>query len=262
MDRLKWNIRFKGYLPVDDQMEERLRRVIADLDKLPASAIEVDERKGVITIDYSRVKGWLEASRQIVHTVRVGEHLVVKPPWEECEMQPGDVVLEVDPGTSFGSGLHESTRLCLQALEKYLKPGQTVVDFGTGSGILAIAAAKLGASHVTAIEADPVAVKAARSNVERNGLADVVEVRHGRSPSCAPSKADLVTANITAETISANLSALAGILKVGGMLIASGMTKRNAKDVERILPTNRFNAVEKLVDGQWTAIVTVLAGDT
>ena len=257
MPEKPWTIRFEGYLPVDDRMEERLRRVCAEIDTLPASALHIDEAARLITIDYTQVKDRLEASREIVRTIRVGERIVVKPPWDDCEEQPGDVVLEIDPGTSFGSGLHESTGLCLRALEKYLTPGVTAVDFGTGSGILAIAAAKLGATRVTAIEANPDAVEVARANVMRNGLESVIEVHHALSPDFVPEPVALVTANITAETITAHLDALARVLKPGGILIASGMTNLNAPDVEKSLPDAGFRIVEKLTDGQWVALMAI-----
>jgi ribosomal protein L11 methyltransferase len=255
MSQPNWTIRFEGYLPVDDRMEERLRRVCAEIDKLPASALHIDEAAHLITIDYTQVKGLIEASREIVRTTRVGEHIVVKPPWDECEAQSGDIILEIDPGTAFGSGLHESTRLCLRALEKHLTPGVTAVDFGTGSGILAIAAAKLGAACVTAIEADESSVETARANVTRNGLEGTIEVHHALSPAFIGSPVDLVIANITAETITAHLDAIAEALNTGGLLIASGMTISNVPGVEESLPDAGFSMVEKLTDGQWVALM-------
>ena len=259
MSQPTWTIRFEGYLPVDDRMEERLRRICADIDKLPASALHIDEAARLITIDCAQVKDWLKASQDAIRTVRAGEHIVVKPPWGDYKPQTGDVVLEIDPGMSFGSGLHESTRLCLQALEKHVKPGQVAVDFGTGTGILAIAAAKLGASHVTAIEANPEAVEVARGNVSRNGLESVIEVHHALSPDFVREPVELVTANITAETITAHIGAIARVLATGGLLIASGMTTLNSPDVERSLPDAGFGIVEKLTDGQWVALVAARA---
>lgn len=257
MPETSWTIRFEGYLPVDEGMEERLKRICADIEKIPTSAMEIDEEARTITIDCAQVKDWVKSSQDAICTIRAGEHFVVKPPWGDYQPQTGDVVLEIDPGTSFGSGLHESTRLCLRALEKRAKPDQVAVDFGTGTGILAIAAAKLGVSHVTAIEANPEAVEVARANVKRNGLESVIEVHHALSPDFVREPVALVTANITAETITAHLDALVRILKSGGILIASGMTILNARDVERLLPNAGFSTVEKLTDGQWVALVAI-----
>jgi len=257
MPEKPWTIRFEGYLPVDEGMAERLKRICADIEKIPTSAMEIDQEARVITIDCAQVKDWLKASQDAIRTVRAGEHVVVKPPWEDFEPQTGDLVLEIDPGTSFGSGLHESTRLCLQALERYAKPGQVVVDFGTGTGILAIAAAKLGVSHVTAIEANPEAVEVARANVKRNGLESVIEVHHALSPDFVCEPVDLVIANITAETITAHLPALVRVLTTGGLLVASGMTKLNSPDVERLLPDAGFGIVEKLIEGRWVALMAI-----
>lgn len=250
-----WTIRFKGYLPVDDRMEERLQRICAEIQNLPGSAFHVNEEAKTITVDYGEVQGWLEESRRIIQTVRVGEAIVVKPPWEDYEPQPGDILLEVDPGSAFGSGLHESTRLCLRALERYVRPGNVAADFGTGSGILALAAAKLGASRVIAFDADPTAVEAARANVRRNGLTEIVEVRQADSPRHIGLQADLVTANITAEMIISYSEALARLLRGGGVLIAAGMTTTNAPEVERSLPHAGFDIVEKLIEGHWAALI-------
>jgi len=255
-----WTIRFKGYLPVDDRMEDRLRRVMAEIDRVPDSALHIDEAACVITVDYGEVRGWLEESRRLLRTVRAGERIVVKPPWEEYCPQPGDVVLEIDPGVSFGSGLHETTSLCLEALERHLGPGSSVVDFGTGSGILAICAAKLGASRVAAIEADLESADAAREDVARNGLAGVVEVIYANDLSPVAWQADLISANIVAGTIISHLAEFARVLKRGGLLIASGMTKRNAQDVERALPGEGFAVVERLTRGGWVALVTRSGG--
>lgn len=252
-----WTIRFKGYLPVDDRMDERLRRVVAEIGSLPESAFEIDEEAGLITVDYTQVKGYLEASRQALRTVRVGERLVVKPPGEDYQPQEGDIVLDIDPGEAFGSGLHQSTCLCLQALEKRVKRGSAVVDFGCGSGILAIAAARLGAGHVTAVEADSRAVEVARANTARNNLEEVVDVRQGDNVEDLGPRVDLVVANIVAEIIIAHVESIARLLNDGGTLIASGMTRWDAPDVERRLPEAGFDVAENLVDGNWIAIVAV-----
>jgi ribosomal protein L11 methyltransferase len=252
-----WTVRVKGYLPVDDCVEGRLLRVAQEIDHLPASAIEVDEEAGVITVDYSQVKDLQEKSRQEICTSRVGERLVIKPPWDEYLAMPGDLVVEIDPGTSFGSGLHQSTRLCLRALETRVLPGMSVVDFGTGSGILAVAAARLGASRVTAVDASSEAVEVALDNMQRNGLEAVVEVQEARSLSSITLQVDAVTANITAETIIEHSKSLAEVVKHGGLLIASGMTTRNCQEVERSLSGAGFDIADKLSDGQWVAFVAI-----
>lgn len=244
-----------GYYPADERMPERLRRVCEEIHRVPESAIEVDHESHVVTIDYTQVRDWFEASRECVPAVRAGDKLVIRPPWSEHEPSPGDLVIEIDPGAAFGSGLHESTCLCLRAMERHLTPGVSAVDFGTGSGVLAIAAAKLGAKHVLAIDISPVAVDIARSNVSRNDLDGVVEVAQGEEAPVLCGEVGIITANITAETITRSLSGLSAVLDAGGLLIASGMTSRNAPDVERMLPEQGFDVLERLHDDVWVAIV-------
>jgi len=255
MEPKGWTVRFRGYLPVDDRLEDRLLRVTREIDKLPASAFEIDEEAGVITVDYTQVRDLLETSRQVIRVIRVGDRLVIKPPWEDYEPAPHDVVVEIDPGTSFGSGLHQSTRLCLQALERHARPRMSVVDFGTGSGILAIAAARLGASLVIAVDADMEAVHVARDNVRRNGLEGVMEVHQADNLTFVRSPVDLVLANITAETIIRHSESLAGVTKPGRLLIASGMTNMNCGEAKDSLCGAGFDVFDTLCEGPWVALV-------
>jgi ribosomal protein L11 methyltransferase len=258
METANWTIRFLGYLPVDDRMEERLQRVMQHIDCLPSSALSVDEDSRVITIDYAKVRGWLEESREVVRTVRVGR-LVVKPPWPEFPAEPGDIVIEIDPGTAFGSGMHESTSLCLECLQEYVKPQSWVIDFGTGSGILAIAAAKLGAERVAAIDALPEEVAIARENVRRNGLEDTIAVHEAQVVSVAGFRAKLVTANIVADTIIRESQALSVVLESGGVLIASGITDRQACEVEAALQCAGFGMLHRRTRRNWVALVAAKA---
>jgi len=232
-------------------MVDRLQRVVAEIDSLPDEALDIDDEAGVITVDYAKVRGWQEESRRRVRTVRVSDRIVVKPPWDEHVSREGDVVLEIDPGAVFGSGLHESTRLCLRALEKHLKPGCTAVDFGAGSGVLAIAAAKLGASRVIAIEADSEAVDVAASNVRANDVAGVVTVLRADNPEAAGARSDVVTANVTAAAIAAYSADLAGIIKLGGTLIVSGITLVQHGDVDTALRQVGLAPMERLAEGEW-----------
>jgi ribosomal protein L11 methyltransferase len=124
-------------------------------------------------------KDWAEAWKTHYDVLRVGRRLVIKPTWRDYDRLPDDLVIELDPGMAFGSGLHPTTRLCLEALEDYLQPGTRVLDVGTGSGILAIAAARLGASQVLALDSDPLAVRVADENVVLNGVESVVRIEVG-----------------------------------------------------------------------------------
>lgn len=241
------------YLPVDDRLEERLLNIQAGLKELPKFELEIGS--GEITVRYSEEKDWAEAWKSFFHTTKVGRHIVVKPSWESYTPEEGDIVLEIDPGMAFGTGNHPTTKLCLEMLEKYLKRKAVVVDFGTGSGILAVAAAKLGASLVIAFDSDETAVRVARENVQRNEAEQAIEVHQADSPSFINSKVDLITANIVAEVIMLHSNSLAHLLKQSGLLIASGIIKEKQADVEQAIRDSGLQIVEAPTEGEWVAIV-------
>lgn len=259
MDTVGWTIRFVGYLPIDHQMEDRLRRVMADIANVPDSAISVDEQERVVTIDYGQVKDWFEQARTVIKPLKVGKRIVVTPPWEEYQPADGEIVITIDAGPIFGTGMHETTALCVQALENYLRPGYAVVDFGAGSGILAIAAAKLGASRVVAIEADVEAVQIARDNVARNGVNDIVSVFKAMTPEVSDIQADLVVANIVPSVLIPNLEPLSRVMARDGKLILSGLNKKTCVEVEEALPGAGYSIMDKTTMGGWVALATTFA---
>lgn len=151
---------------------ERLEQFIREIREYP-----LDVGEGRITVRDVKEEDWATGWKKYFKPVRITERLTIKPTWEEYRPGPEEIVLELDPGMAFGTGTHATTALCLRLLERYVKPGVDVIDVGTGSGILAIAAAKLGARAVLALDLDPVAVSSAAENVRINGLAERVEVK-------------------------------------------------------------------------------------
>jgi len=250
----------KGYLPVDDRLEDRLLHAKSAITSLPDFGLEAGS--GEITISYEDDQNWAEAWKQFFHTTRIGNRIVIKPTWDTHDKpELHDIVIELDPGMAFGTGSHATTQLVLKALEKHMRGRKVVIDFGTGSGILAIAAAKLKASLVIAFDSDDLAVKAARENVLRNDADNVVEVHRAESPAfISDATADIVTANIVAETIMENAEQLARILRTGGLLIASGITTGKSLETEQALRNVGFDIAQTLKDGEWVAIVGVKAG--
>lgn len=246
------------YLPVDDQLEDRLLLIRSRIKELPGLGIELGE--GEITVKYAEDQDWAEAWKAFYHVTKPGKKIVIKPAWEDYESQPGDRVIELEPGMAFGTGLHATTKLCILALEKYMKPGMRVVDFGTGSGILAIAAAKLGASLVIAFDIDETAVQIARENVVANQVDDRVEVHQTGNPRFVGQSVDLMTANLVAQTIIENSEVLAGVFRTGGVLIASGIIEEKLLDVEQALRNNGFDIAETTAEGEWRAVVARRAG--
>ena len=216
-------------------------------------------------IDEADLARWAEAWKEHFTTFRVGERLVVRPSWEPLAARAEDLVVTLDPGRAFGTGQHETTRLCLRALERYLRPGVAVLDVGTGSGILALAAARLGAERVRALDSDTIAVAVARENVERNGLGGRVEVAAGSLgpgwpwPEEPRGRFDLVLANISSAAVIELIPDAAAALRPEGLLVASGFLAERASEVEAASAAAGLVAREVDLDGEWCALVAARA---
>jgi ribosomal protein L11 methyltransferase len=180
---------------------------------------------GDLSIEERKEEDWANAWKEHYRPVRVSRNVVVRPPWQEYEPAEGEVVIELDPGMAFGTGTHPSTRLCLFGLEDEIEPGDRVFDIGTGSGILAIAAAKLGAVAVDAVDVEPVAVRSARENAIRNGVGDQVQIEEGSARPDQPftGNYDLVLANIIARVLIEIADGVAAAVKPGGSLVLAGI---------------------------------------
>ncbi len=220
----------RAYIPVDDQAGEKVERLRSVLDHL--SFLRPVEP---LSVRQLAEEDWANAWKEHYHVLRISRRLVIVPTWRDYQPPVDDVVIHLDPGMAFGTGLHPTTRACLERLEDTVAPGMSVLDVGTGSGILALAAARLGATRVVALDMDPVAVAAAQANVVHNGLARVIEVRQGSLPLARPERFDIVVANIIARVIAELAPALAQAVRSGGVLIASGIISERAAAVEGAL---------------------------
>jgi ribosomal protein L11 methyltransferase len=198
---------------------------------------------------------WATAWKEFYHPMRFGRRLVVKPSWRAFQAGPDDLVIELDPGMAFGTGLHQTTAMCLALLEDYVGPGATVLDQGTGSGILAIAAARLGARRVIAVDSSEVAVASARENVARNGLSAAIQVLHGDTPHPPPAAYDLIVANIIATVISALAAPFAAVLRPGGVLLASGIIRDREDDVRAALGAAGLAVERREARDEWITLV-------
>jgi len=217
---------------------------------------------------------WAESWKHHFYVQHIGERIVIVPSWIEYAPQAREIVIHLDPGLAFGTGLHPTTRLCLQAMEHILTPGDTVLDVGTGSGILSIAAAKMGSPSVLALDTDLLAAKVARQNVELNAVSHQIHVVRGSiatSPvglalsSCADASLptctlrtngyDLTVANIIAEVIVELAEALAASLAPNGHLIVSGIIRDREKAVRTSLSAVDIKIVDKLEEGDWLALL-------
>ena len=197
---------------------------------------------------------WKDKWKEYFKPTKVTKSLVVKPTWEDYEKKEGELVIEIDPGMAFGTGTHETTSLCLELIEKYIKAGDDVLDVGCGSGILAIAAGLLGAKDVLGIEIDPVAVEIGNSNVRLNGLSENVKVVYGDLTKGVDFKADLVAANLMADIVKILSADVARHIKPGGIYISSGILAQLADDVGAVIKKCGFEIEEVRIKGEWCAI--------
>jgi len=212
---------------------------------------------GELTTRLVHEADWAEAWKAHFPVLRIGRRIVIKPTWRRHRAGPDDVVLALDPGMAFGTGLHPTTRLCLAALETLADRGTVdgagVLDVGCGSGILAIAAARLGAASVLGLDTDPIAIEATRANAERNGLADRIAARHGSLPS-GDGPFDVVLANLIASVLIDLAESLRRELRTGGVLLASGIFVDREAEVRAAFEAAGLQVTARTAEGEWVAL--------
>lgn len=203
---------------------------------------------------------WAEAWKAHFPVMRIGRRIVIKPTWRDHVAGPDDVVLDLDPGMAFGTGLHPTTRLCLAGVEsaadRGLLDGARVLDVGCGSGILAIAAARLGTAAVLGVDTDPIAVEATIANAARNGLADRIVARDGSLPSGQPAH-DVVLANLIASVLIALADAIRDELRPGGIVLASGIFVDREADVRSAFAAAGLTVTTRTAEGDWVALEAI-----
>ena len=250
-------VRVKAYWALDEELEGKLQHLAVRLDGLASNGID----KGAGAVSWKAVadEDWAETWKEFFHTEKIGARTVIKPTWEEYEAKAGEIVVELDPGAAFGTGQHATTSLCIRALEDLVRPGMTVFDVGTGSGVLAIVAAKLGAKRVEAVDFDPVAVRVARENVRQNGAEDIVHTERSDLLKSVAGEADLIIANIIADIIVRLFGEVKGSLAAGGTMLLSGIIEDRLADVVEASGRHGFS-VEKIEQEKGWAAVIVKGG--
>jgi ribosomal protein L11 methyltransferase len=245
-----------AYVPLDGQEEQTRQRVAEGLWYLSRLGPHF---VGELQARVVNEEDWANAWKDYFHVTHIGQRLVIRPSWRDYTPKAGEVVLELDPGMAFGTGLHPTTRMCLEQVEQHMCPGRRVIDVGTGSGILALAAAKLGASEVYCIDNSSVAVESAAANAAANGVGDVVTVTLGTLDEAEAGRMgdrfDIVLANIIARVIGSIAPQLAQVMAPGGLLIASGIIEERRHEAEQPLLATGLTLVDQVMIDDWVTLI-------
>ncbi len=247
------------YHPTDDTLGKKLENLKGFIDSLREYGL--DPGIGRISVKRINEEDWAEAWKSYFQPERIGDRVVIKPTWKEYSPKKGDIVVELDPGRAFGTGSHPTTASCIRILERYVKGGERVLDIGTGSGILSIVAAKLGAGSVLAVDIDPVAVETAGKNVRLNLMEDSVTVTRGNLLEGVRGEYDLIVANIIAAVIVDLTPRIGEFLAEDGRFIASGVVDIREDEVADALVTRGgLSIIERVYDMEWVSFVCKKAG--
>ncbi|MFJ7746235.1 50S ribosomal protein L11 methyltransferase [Peribacillus sp. NPDC097295] len=244
----------KAYLPVNSFLGETVDAIKESINNL--LQYEIDLGKNIVSISEVNEEEWATAWKKYYNPVKISERFTIVPTWEEyVPVSSDELIIELDPGMAFGTGTHPTTVMCIQALERTIVPGDLVVDVGTGSGVLSIAAALLDAKRVQALDLDEVAVQSAIQNVELNQVQEKVSVSQGNLLDGVDEQADVVVANILAEVIMRFTDDVAKIVKPGGHFIASGIIQPKKQDVKAAIIESGFSIVETIQMEDWIAFI-------
>jgi ribosomal protein L11 methyltransferase len=259
-DHPAWIIVKAYYEPEIDlpALQARIRAYLEDL-----CALGIDCGPMEMTTRLMADEDWGAAWKQYFTPFRVGRRLMITPSWESCQAEPDDLLIEIDPGMAFGTGLHESTRLCLQLLEHYLRPGSRALDVGTGSGILSLAAARLGAQWVLGLDVDAEALAIARGNVAANAarfdrsLLQRIDMRVGSLDAIhLTEKFECIVMNIRPNVILPLIPYAERLLQTGGALILAGILESEGPDlIHEIRRSYDMLVQDQRIEGEWIAYV-------
>src|SRR5690606_15394531 len=244
----------KAYLPVTSFIAETIEAIKQEISDLVNFNIDIGNNE--VTTTEVKEEDWATAWKKYYHPVKISETFTIVPTWEDYERVSSDeLIIELDPGMAFGTGTHPTTVMCIQALERVVQKGDEVIDVGTGSGVLSIAAALLGAKQITALDLDEVAVVSAKENVSLNKVSDTVTVKQGNLLSGIDVEVDIVVANILADVILRFTDDAAKVVKKGGYFITSGIIQQKKQEVKDALINAGFSIEETLVMEDWVAFI-------
>lgn len=243
-----------AYLPMDGKEEETQQRITEGLWHLSSIG---EHFVGELKTRVVKEEDWANAWKEYFHVTHIGQHIVIRPSWRDYTSAPDDIVLTLDPGMAFGTGLHPTTKMCLELVERYTKPDMKVFDVGTGSGILALAAAKLAAT-VYAVDTSSVAVESAKENAALNGLEDKITVALGSLDEAEATRLegqfDFVVANILAHIIGFLAPHLAKVMAPDALLVVSGIIEARRQDAEGPLQEAGLELIDEQRIEDWLAL--------
>ncbi|MDP3487578.1 MAG: 50S ribosomal protein L11 methyltransferase [Bacillota bacterium] len=251
-------VRVTAYLSIEQALPAIIDGVRIEVAALADYAL--DPGRGEVILTEVEDEDWATAWKQYYKPVPIGPRIIIKPSWEELDFASDKVVVELDPGMAFGTGTHSTTVMCLEFLQEYNLESKNVLDLGCGSGILSIAAAKLGAREVLALDYDPVAVNVASQNVRHNAIEAVVTVRESNLFAVAEGQYDLVVANIIARIIIEAMPSVKAHLAPSGIFIASGIIQEKLGGVLAAMAEYDLQVIEQKTQGEWVALVATHKG--
>lgn len=253
--------RISCYIETDEDLEAlsmKIKAMLNDISKF------MDIGAGTLTLGETKDEDWLNNWKQYFKPFPLDDTIIIKPTWEAApEHQEGDIVVEIDPGTAFGTGSHETTRLCISQIKKYLKKGDALLDLGCGSGILSIIALKLGAGQVVGTDIDPNAILATNENLSVNHIPEGAMLAYEGNlledeelcQTIGEGLYDIVVANILADVIIPLSSVARRFMKKGGYFITSGIINTKENEVRGAMLANGFEIVDSIVMGEWVSII-------
>lgn len=244
-------ILIKAYFSESDDLENIIQEIRSRIEDNP----ELIADENIVTINVLDDNDWAESWKKYYKPIRIGKNIVIKPSWEDYKLVEDDIIIELDPGMAFGTGTHETTMMCTEALEQFVKSGDMVYDIGCGSGILSIVAAKLGASKVVGVDLDELCVKVSNKNIILNNVEDIIEIKSGNLLAVVEGKANIIVSNIIAEVIAKMTKDLKGYLSNNGIFITSGIILEKIELVENALLENGFEIIDIVKKNEWACII-------
>ena len=253
---LNGEVRVTCYLRKDDTLRSRMEQIKTRVEDLLAlSSPEWQVGSGRIAHRIVRTQDWANEWKKYYKATKVGESITIVPTWEHHHPIGNEHIVNLDPGMAFGTGTHETTVMCIELLESTIESGNTMLDVGCGTGILAICGLKLGASKAIAIDKDPVAIRVCQENTELNDVIESIEIVNGDLLDKDYEKVDIVMVNIVANAIIEILQHANRVMKPDAKLICSGIIREREDDVIKAMHENSYELIERKERGEWVALL-------